>query len=224
MSEPSPAPPLLSYATPTPPAPHIPQNGDTHFNRSLGLPTALAVNMTQICGIGPFITIPLMVSTMGGPQAILGWIIGALLAMTDGLVWAELGAAMPHAGGTYLYLREAFQYRTGRLMPFLFVWTAMIYIPLTMSTGVIGMVQYLGYYFPVLAGNPKIASPDWFRIHLLSLAIVVIGGLLSSLVLTLFIVPIMYRWIAPKELKEETKLASDEPRKPTPGTGHPEPA
>ena len=122
-----------------------------HFRRSLGLIPAIAVNMTQMCGIGPFITIPIMVATMGGPQAILGWIVGALLAITDGLVWAELGAAMPGAGGTYIYLREAFQYRTGKLMPFLFVWTAVISIPLIMSTGIIGLVQYLGFYFPQMS-------------------------------------------------------------------------
>src|SRR3954447_20326982 len=121
-----------------------------HFRRSVGTLSGTAINMTQMCGIGPFITIPLMVATMGGPQAVLGWVVGALLAMADGLVWAELGAAMPGAGGTYLYLREAFQYRTGKLMPFLFIWTAMIVIPLIMSTGVIGIVNYLGYYFPHL--------------------------------------------------------------------------
>lgn len=144
----------MSTATPTPtngPAASevvVSSPPDGHFKRSLGLLPAIAVNMTQMCGIGPFITIPLMVAAMGGPQAMFGWVIGAMLAMADGLVWAELGAAMPGAGGTYLYLREAFQYRTGRLMPFLFVWTAMIAIPLIMSTGVIGLVQYLGYYFP----------------------------------------------------------------------------
>jgi amino acid transporter len=124
-----------------------------HFTRSLGLWSAVAVNMTQICGIGPFITIPLVVGAMGGPQAILGWIAGAILAITDGLVWAELGAAMPGAGGTYLYLREAFQYRTGKLMPFLFIWTIMLAIPLCMSTGVIGLVEYVGYYFPHMGLN-----------------------------------------------------------------------
>jgi amino acid transporter len=118
------------------------------FVRSLGLREALAVNMTQMCGIGPFVTIPLMVAAVGGPQAIIGWLVGALLALADGLVWAELGAAMPGSGGTYIYLREAFQYRTGRLMPFLFIWTAIVSIPLVLSTGVIGLVQYLGYYFP----------------------------------------------------------------------------
>lgn len=118
------------------------------FVRSIGLFPAIAINMTQMCGIGPFITIPLMVAAIGGPQAIIGWIAGAILALADGLVWAELGAAMPGAGGTYLYLREAFQYRTGKLMPFLFVWTAVLFIPMIMSTGVIGLVSYLGYLWP----------------------------------------------------------------------------
>jgi amino acid transporter len=117
--------------------------------------------MTQMCGIGPFVTIPLMISTMGGPQVLIGWVLGALLSMVDGLVWAELGAAMPGTGGTYLYLREAFQYRTGRLMPFLFIWTIMITIPLTMASGVIGIVQYLGYYFPEMS---------WIKVHVIGLA------------------------------------------------------
>jgi amino acid transporter len=125
------------------------------FHRSIGLLSATSINMTQMCGIGPFITIPLMVATMGGPQAILGWIVGALLAITDGLVYAELGAAMPGAGGTYVYLREAFQYRTGKLMPFLFAWTAVISIPLIMSTGAIGIVQYLEFYFPNMSSTTE---------------------------------------------------------------------
>ncbi|GAA0599453.1 APC family permease [Kutzneria viridogrisea] len=120
------------------------------LERSIGPLQATAINMTQMCGVGPFLTIPTMVATMGGPQAVFGWIIGAIIVLADGLVWAELGAAMPGAGGTYVYLREAFQYRTGRLMPFLFVWTAMLFIPLIMSTGVIGLVQYLGYLWPAV--------------------------------------------------------------------------
>jgi amino acid transporter len=119
-----------------------------HLRRRIGLPQAIAMNMSQMCGIGPFITIPAMVVAFGGPQAIMGWVFGALLALCDGLVWAELGAAMPGSGGTYVYLREAFQYRTGRLMPFLFVWTAILFIPLIMSTGVYGFVSYLRYLWP----------------------------------------------------------------------------
>jgi amino acid transporter len=133
------------------------------FERGVGLRSAVAINMTQMCGIGPFVTIPLMIAALGGPQAVFGWIVGAALALVDGLVWAELGAAMPGAGGTYLYLREAFQYRSGRMMPFLFVWTAMFTIPLIMATGVIGLVQYLGYLLPGMS---------WVEIHAISLAVV----------------------------------------------------
>jgi len=118
------------------------------FRRSIGLFAATAINMTQMCGIGPFITIPLMVAAMGGPQAVVGWIAGAVLAIADGMVWAELGAAMPGSGGTYVYLREAFQYRSGKLMPFLFIWTVLLAVPLTMSTGIIGMIEYLQFFFP----------------------------------------------------------------------------
>src|SRR5664280_3067131 len=135
------------------------------LRRRIGVTQATAINMSQMCGIGPFITIPVMVVAFGGPQAIMGWGFGAVLALCDGLVWAELGAAMPGSGGTYLYLREAFQYRTGRMMPFLFVWTAVLFIPLIMSTGVIGLVQYLGYLWP---------NMSYLEIHLLSIAAVVL--------------------------------------------------
>lgn len=116
--------------------------------RAIDLFQATAINMSQMVGIGPFITIPLILSAMGGPQAIFGWIAGAILAMADGLVWSELGAAMPGEGGSYVYLREAFQYRTGKLMPFLFVWSTLIATPLIMSTGMIGMANYLSYFWP----------------------------------------------------------------------------
>ncbi|PWI41913.1 APC family permease [Streptomyces sp. ICBB 8177] len=127
---------------------HAPATTDGGFVRRIGQFQASAINMSQMVGIGPFITIPAMVLAFGGPQAVVGWIAGAVLALADGLIWAELGASLPGAGGSYIYLREAFQYRTGRLMPFLFTWTAMLFIPLIMSTGVAGFVQYLTYLWP----------------------------------------------------------------------------
>ena len=132
----------------TAPTPDPPSAQPSGLVRRIGLFQATAINMSQMCGVGPFITIPLMVAAFGGPQAIIGWIAGAALALVDGLVWAELGASLPGSGGTYVYLREAFQYRSGKLMPFLFVWTAMLFIPLIMSTGVVGLVSYLGYLWP----------------------------------------------------------------------------
>lgn len=126
---------------------------DPGFVRRIGPFQASALNMSQMVGVGPFITIPAMVLAFGGPQSVIGWVAGAVLALTDGLIWAELGAAMPGAGGSYIYLREAFQYRTGRLMPFLFTWTAMLFIPLIMSTGVAGFVQYLTYLWPSMSSG-----------------------------------------------------------------------
>jgi amino acid transporter len=122
----------------------------TGFVRALGLVPATAINMTQMVGIGPFITIPVILTAMGGPQAMLGWILGAVLAMADGQIWAELGAAMPSSGGSYVYLREAYQYWMGKLVPFLFVWTTLLATPLTMSTGMIGIANYISYFVPSL--------------------------------------------------------------------------
>src|SRR5438445_697816 len=91
--------------------------------RGISLGSATALNMIDMIGVGPFITIPLIVSAMGGPQAMLGWILGALFAICDGLVWAELGAALPGSGGSYRYLREIYgPNRLGRLVSFLFIW------------------------------------------------------------------------------------------------------
>ncbi|MGH3382009.1 MAG: APC family permease [Actinoallomurus sp.] len=145
------------------------------FERRLGLFQATTVNMTQMCGVGPFITIPVMIVTMKGPQAMFGWVVGALIAIADGLVWAELGAAMPGAGGTYLYLREAFQYRTGRLMPFLFVWSAVLFIPLIMSTGAIGLAQYAGYLWPVLVHDGGLST--WGHLVAIGVVVLVVAAL-----------------------------------------------
>jgi amino acid transporter len=144
--------------------------GTSGIRRKIGLFPATTLNMSQMCGVGPFITIPTMIVIMGGPQAYLGWILGALLALCDGLVWAELGASLPGAGGTYVYLREAFGKRTGKLLPFLFVWTAMLFIPLIMSTGIIGFVQYLTWFWPDMSqttGNLIGVALIWMIVGLL---------------------------------------------------------
>lgn len=104
--------------------------------------------MSNMVGVGPFITIPLVISSMGGPQCMLGWLLGTLLALCDGLVWSELAAAMPGAGGTYLYLREAFRKTPlGLALPFLFVWQFVFSGPLEIASGYIGFAQYLGYFW-----------------------------------------------------------------------------
>ncbi len=120
--------------------------------RDIGLREATALNMIDMIGVGPFITIPLIVHAMGGPQAMLGWVLGAFFAICDGLVWAELGASMPHAGGSYEYLKESYGARTlGRLISFLFVWQLTFSAPLSIASGCIGVAQYAGYLWPALA-------------------------------------------------------------------------
>jgi amino acid transporter len=99
-------------------------------------------------GVGPFITIPLIIASMGGPQCMLGWLLGALLAVCDGLVWSELAAALPATGGTYYYLREIFRKTSlGGILPFLFIWQFIFSGPLEIASGYIGFAQYVGYFW-----------------------------------------------------------------------------
>ncbi len=117
-----------------------------HLTRHFGALQATALNMSNMIGIGPFITIPLLMSAMGGPQSLLGWLIAVLIVIPDGMVWSELGAAMPGSGGSYIYLREGFGHRTfGRLMAFLFIWQFILSGPLEIASGYIGFASYLGY-------------------------------------------------------------------------------
>ena len=121
----------------------------TALERSLGQVQAIALNMSNMVGVGPFITIPLIIGTMGGPQCMLGWVLGAILALCDGLVWSELSAAMPGTGGTYVYLREAFRGTVlGGVLPFLFIWQFILSAPLEIASGYIGFAQYSGYFWP----------------------------------------------------------------------------
>ena len=128
------------------------------LRRELGLGGATALNMIDMIGVGPFITIPLMLGAMGGPQAMLGWILGAVFAACDGLVWAELGAAMPGSGGTYRYLREIYgARRLGRMLSFLYVWQVSFSAPLSIASGCVGLAQYA--VSVAVAGCAEMALP-----------------------------------------------------------------
>ena len=121
------------------------------LERKIGLGSAISLNMMNMIGVGPFITLPLVVAAMGGTQAILGWVLGALIAICDGLVWAELGAAMPEAGGSYAFLREIYgRDGAGRLISFLYIWQLGFTAPLSIASGCIGLAQYAAYLWPVL--------------------------------------------------------------------------
>jgi amino acid transporter len=121
------------------------------LERQFGLLQATALNMSNMIGIGPFITIPLLMSAMGGPQALLGWLVALLIVIPDGMIWSELGAALPGSGGSYIYLREGFgAQRFGRLMAFLFIWQFTFSGPLEIASGYIGFAKYARYLWPSL--------------------------------------------------------------------------
>src|SRR5204862_510261 len=116
------------------------------LSRRFGLLHATALNMINMIGIGPFITIPLLMTALGGPQAMLGWIVALVIVICDGMVWSELGAAFAGSGGSFVYRREAYGRDTlGRLMAFLFVWQFILSGPLEIASGYIGFARYFQY-------------------------------------------------------------------------------
>jgi len=130
------------------------------LDRALTLTQATAINMIDMVGIGPFITIPFIVGLLQGPICILAWLLGALLAYMDGMVWAELGAKWPEAGGSYVFLQKLFgaNNKWGRIMPFLFIWQTTIQAPLVIASGAIGFSQYLTFLVPLTIIGKKVVS------------------------------------------------------------------
>jgi amino acid transporter len=122
--------------------------------------------MLEMIGVGPFITIPVLLAKTHGPQAILGWVVGAIVALCDGMVWAELGAAMPGTGGPYRYLSEAYGPKgLGQLMSFLFIWETVFLAPLSIGSGAVGFAQYARFLLPNLS---------WWEEKLIGVAICVL--------------------------------------------------
>jgi amino acid transporter len=186
--------------------------------RRFGLLQATALNMTNMIGVGPFITIPALMSAMNGPQAMLGWLVALIIALADGLVWSELGAAMPGSGGSYVYLREAFGRgafagRTfGRAITFLFIWQFLLSGPLEIASGFIGFKQYVTYLWPGMspgAGAAVIIGVGLLAILLLYRRIHSIGKITVSLWIgTLLTVAIV---VATGPFTFDSKVAFDFP-------------
>src|SRR5215813_5877051 len=164
--------------------------------RGVGLWQATTLNMIDMIGVGPFITIPLIVTAAGGPQAMLGWIAGAVFALCDGLVWAELGAAMPEAGGSYWYLKQIYGPNSlGRLLSFLFIWQLSFSAPLSVASGCVGLAHYAGYIWP---GLDRIWFSHTFRptiplLGSLEISLILMTGTLVAMAICAFMVFLLYR-------------------------------
>ena len=167
------------------------------LHRNLGLRGAVALNMLDMIGVGPFITLPLILAAMGGPQAMLGWVLGAGLALSDGLVWAELGAAMPEAGGSYAFLRRTYsgadgRSRTGRFLSFLFIFQLTFSAPLSVASGCIGLGQYAAYLWPQLSRH---RAGHVFHLAQYSVGVAAGPETLVAIAAVLLAVALLYRGI-----------------------------
>jgi amino acid transporter len=156
------------------------------MHRRLSLLQAVSLNMSMMVGTGPFITIPALIATLGGPHAMLGWVLGAAVALCDGLVWSELATAFPGSGGTYHFFDAVYgPSRAGRLLNFLFVWQFLFSGPLEVATGAIGLAQHVGYLWPVLKASawrhtgsvPLVGPVDWHVENSQLLAILVMAAI-----------------------------------------------
>lgn len=128
-----------------------PASTEKDSDRRMGIFGACSANMLNMIGVGPFLSIPLVLSAVHGSKILLAWILGAAISLCDGLVWAELGAAMPSSGGPYFYLRHAFGAQSyGRAASFLVLWSAVLSAPLLIASGAVGFSQYLQYLWPAL--------------------------------------------------------------------------
>ena len=146
--------------------------------------------MLDMIGVGPFITLPLILAAMGGPQAMLGWVCGAVLALADGMVWAELGAAIPEAGGTYRFLRAMYPGGAGRWLSFLFLFQLMVSAPLSVASGSIGLAQYCAYLFPALGRHTAVHG---FRVGAYAGSVVVGPGTLVAMLSVVVAVGLLCR-------------------------------
>ncbi|MBL7923603.1 MAG: APC family permease [Bacteroidia bacterium] len=135
------------------------QTDKAHLDRKLGLFQSTVINMIDMVGIGPFVVLPLVITMIGGPLFLWAWVAGAVLSFIDAMIWSELGAAYPRAGGSFHFLREAYgNKKWGRMFSFLYVWQTLIQAPLVVASGAIGFSQYAGYLFPLDEISHKIVS------------------------------------------------------------------
>jgi basic amino acid/polyamine antiporter, APA family len=162
--------------------------------RGIGLTEATTLNMIDMIGVGPFITLPLIVAAAGGPQAMLGWILGAFFALCDGLVWAELGAAMPDAGGSYQYLKQIYGPNSlGRLLSFLFVWQLSFSAPLSIASGCIGLAHYAGYLWPGL--EQTLLTHTFHLSCVMQISVLVMPATCVAIATAAFVTFLLYRRI-----------------------------
>jgi APA family basic amino acid/polyamine antiporter len=134
--------------------------------RGIGLKSAIALVIANIIGAGIFTSTGFQAGTLGHPGYIfLVWIVGGVLALCGALCYAELGAAMPRAGGEYVYLREAYGPSFGFMSAFV---SLLAGFAAPVASALKSLVLYLAYFFPWLSPSPVLLGfidvQDWIAV------------------------------------------------------------
>jgi fructoselysine transporter len=156
--------------------------------------------MIDMVGIGPFVVMPFVVAQFNSGLFIWAWIFGAITALVDAMIWSEMGARYPLAGGTYNFHRIAFGERGGKMMSFLYVWQTSIQAPLVVASAAIGFAQYLTYLVPLAGLEQKMVSGGlvilvflllYRKIETIGKISVVMGSIVVSTILWIIISGLM---------------------------------
>lgn len=150
------------------------------LRRDLALRSAAALVVANIIGAGIFTTTGFQAADLGHPLIILGlWVLGGVLALCGALCYAELGAAMPHAGAEYVYLRETY----GRALAFMSAFVSLIAgFSAPIAAALKGFVKYAAHFVPALSDNQSALG-------------FVSNGTLASLALAWLLVLIHFRGV-----------------------------
>ena len=138
------------------------KNNSPKLDRQLGLFDSTMMVVGIVIGSGIFMTTGLMADALPSVSLILiVWLLGGLQMLAGALTYAELGAAMPKAGGQYVYLREAY----GSLPAFLFGWVAFIaYLTGTNAAIAVAVAEHLGSFYPSISTHNIVIGFDYFSI------------------------------------------------------------
>jgi APA family basic amino acid/polyamine antiporter len=138
------------------------KNNSPKLDRQLGLFDSTMMVVGIVIGSGIFMTTGLMADALPSASLILiVWLLGGLQMLAGALTYAELGAAMPKAGGQYVYLREAY----GSLPAFLFGWVAFIaYLTGTNAAIAVAVAEHLGSFYPSISTHNIVIGFDYFSI------------------------------------------------------------
>lgn len=119
------------------------------FKRELSLKYATILNIIDMVGIGPFVTLPIIMLVFPGQWSIVPWIIGAIISLLDGFIWSELGSRWPKAGGSYVFLQKIYTSKFGRFFAFLYSLQTSLHLPFVLTSACLGLINYLRYLIPL---------------------------------------------------------------------------